>query len=322
LPVLVGVKVTETVQLSPTFNDVGSVPQIGVWAKSPVMSIFERVREVWPVLVILTTWLGLVSPTIWEGKLSFVGVMVTAPADVTIPVPVTVMRWGLPSALSSMEIWSVLKPVVVGVNVIWREQLPPPAGRVVPQLFVWAKSPPAVIPVMLKGALPALMSVTERGSLALKRVWFPKLISCGFTAIPGRSEASILATKALLEVPRPAYAPCRATPTVGKFVEFVLPTTRGWPEESTAIAWPDSAPLPPRNVEYTAWPEGLSSTTKASEQMSVPHVLAPNRPRTLWSGSTVGKSLDRVEPVTKTSPFESSVIAVPWSASLPPNKVE
>ena len=92
MPVLVGVKVTETVQLSPTFNEVGSVPQVLVWAKSPIMSIFERVRDVWPVLVILTTWLGLVSPTIWEGKLSFVGVMVTAPADVTIPVPVTVMR--------------------------------------------------------------------------------------------------------------------------------------------------------------------------------------------------------------------------------------
>ena len=83
-------------------------------------------------------------------------------------------------------------------------QVPPPAGTELPQLFVSAKSPLAVIPAMFRGALPALTSVTVLASLLLFSAWLPKLTCCGFRATAGLSAPSILATKTLLDPPLPA----------------------------------------------------------------------------------------------------------------------
>lgn len=51
LPVPVGVKVMLTVQLFPTLRNVGRVPQVLVWEKSPVMLMPVRFTTVCPVLV-------------------------------------------------------------------------------------------------------------------------------------------------------------------------------------------------------------------------------------------------------------------------------
>jgi len=136
--------------------------------------------------------------TLSAGKLRLEGEGVSEPAGFT-PFPVTVITCGLPLALSAMLIWSVLLPGVVGVNVIWIAHVPPPAGTAAPQLLVWAKSPPATMLVMSRGALPAFVSATVRGSLPLLRAWFPKFTCCGVRAIPGASRPLTFATKALLE---------------------------------------------------------------------------------------------------------------------------
>ena len=114
--------------------------------------------------------------TVSAGKLKLDGEGTSEPAGFT-PFPVTVITCGLPLALSAMVICSVVLPGVVGVNLIWMVQAPPPAGTTAPQLLVWAKSPPATMLVMSRGALPALVSATVCGSLALRRAWFPKFTS-------------------------------------------------------------------------------------------------------------------------------------------------
>src|SRR2546427_9096326 len=66
-----------------------------------------------------------------------------------VPVPVRLAVWGLPLALSVMASTPVRDPVTVGLNVTLTEQFPP-AATLVPQLFVWAKSPLAAMLEMLR----------------------------------------------------------------------------------------------------------------------------------------------------------------------------
>lgn len=116
-PLPVGVNVMLTLQLWPTLSTLGRVPHVLVWAKSPEIAMLVTVTAIWPVFVRRTVWAGLVTPTVSAGKVRLVEDGVSLPPAVT-PVPVTVMTWGLPWALSVMVTWSVLAPVVVGVNVI------------------------------------------------------------------------------------------------------------------------------------------------------------------------------------------------------------
>ncbi len=59
-----------------------------------------------------------------------------------------------------MVISPALLPTVVGVNVTLMVQLAP-AGRLLPQVLVWAKAAPlATILVIFKIALPVLLRVT------------------------------------------------------------------------------------------------------------------------------------------------------------------
>jgi len=76
----------------------------------------------------------------------------------TVPPPIRATLRGLPEALSVMVIDPVRVPVVVGVKVtvIVHEE---PAITEVPQLFVCAKSPDAVIEAMARAPLPVLDSV-------------------------------------------------------------------------------------------------------------------------------------------------------------------
>ena len=72
---------------------------------------------------------------------------------------------------------------------------------------------------------------------------------------------------------------------------------------------PKSLLLPPRYVEYTsAEPAALSLVTKTS---GLP-LFEP------WKGLAVGKSLERVYPVTYALPAASTAMPKPSSMSLPP----
>src|SRR5208337_3851045 len=114
-----------------------------------------------PVLASVTDCFALtVSRTCWpnervDGKRFAAG----APA----PVPLKLIVWGLPLALSVMETDALRDPVADGVNVTLIVQLAP-APTLVPQLFVWAKSP-EFVPLramldMLREALPVFESIT------------------------------------------------------------------------------------------------------------------------------------------------------------------
>ena len=89
------------------------------------------------------------------------------------PVPEIATDCGLPAALSAIETEALRDPEAVGVNVTLMAQLAP-AARVLPQVFVCAKSP-AFAPVMLmllmvSSAEPLLVSVI--GCAALVEFWF------------------------------------------------------------------------------------------------------------------------------------------------------
>lgn len=167
LPLEVGEKVMLMLQPSPTFRTLGNAPQVLLSAKLPLMVMLDKITEAWPVFDNRTICAGLVLPTVTAGKVTLEGVKVNDPREDATPFPVTVIFCGLPPALSVMVISSVRFPMLVGVNVTWIEQLPPPAGTLPPQLLVWEKSPLAEMVLILRGELPALIKVTGSGALVV-----------------------------------------------------------------------------------------------------------------------------------------------------------
>ncbi len=94
-------------------------------------------------------------PTGWLPKVRFDGDTLTVGAT---PVPVNAIVCGLFAALSVIVIVPVRGPAAVGVKVALMVQLAP-EFTVLPQLFVWAKSPPAAMLVRLRTPLDTV-SVT------------------------------------------------------------------------------------------------------------------------------------------------------------------
>ena len=90
-------------------------------------------------------------------KLRLVGEKLTAGAVIPIPVSDTVC--GLPLALSVTETAPVREPATVGVKVTEMVQVPAAATEA-PHVLVWLKSPLAAIVVMVRAAVPVLVSVT------------------------------------------------------------------------------------------------------------------------------------------------------------------
>ena len=88
----------------------------------------------------------------------------------TSPVPLKLIVWGLPPALSVMVTEAVRSPVWVGLKVTVKVQLAPIA-RPVPQVLVWLKSA-ALVPVttrllMVKARPLGLESVTVFAALVV-----------------------------------------------------------------------------------------------------------------------------------------------------------
>lgn len=86
--------------------------------------------------------------------------------------PLRLINWRLPLALSRMLTSALREPTAAGVNVTLIVQLAP-AATLLPQLFVWAKSP-GYVPVrltlvMLKVAVPVLVSVTVCDALVVPK---------------------------------------------------------------------------------------------------------------------------------------------------------
>jgi hypothetical protein len=137
--------------------------QLLVWAKLPPVVMLVMVSGARPLLVRLTGLAVLVVPSAWFPKLRLVGDRVTTG---TVPFPVRLTECGLPAALSTMVMAPVLVPAAVGVNLTLMVQKAL-AAKGLTQLLVWAKSPLAVMLVMVIGALPLLLRFTSLGALVV-----------------------------------------------------------------------------------------------------------------------------------------------------------
>lgn len=82
------------------------------------------------------------------------------------PPPLSATVCGEPLALSVIASAPVRLPAAVGVKVTEMVQLAL-AVTLVPQVFVWAKSPDATIDVMTRAAVPELVSVTVCAALVI-----------------------------------------------------------------------------------------------------------------------------------------------------------
>ncbi len=119
-----------------------------------------------PVLVSVTVCAALVVPTVWLAKVSEVTERLAVVVG-AVPVPVRLTVCGLPEALSVMLKVPVRVPDAVGVNVTLMVQLAPAATEP-PQVSVSAKSPlAAILPVIVRAALPLLDSVTVCAALVV-----------------------------------------------------------------------------------------------------------------------------------------------------------
>jgi hypothetical protein len=68
----------------------------------------------------------------------------------------------------------VLLPAAVGVNVTLMVQFAP-AGKLVPQVLLCAKSPVATMLVIIKAAVPVLLNATACGALVVPKGWLEKV---------------------------------------------------------------------------------------------------------------------------------------------------
>src|SRR5437879_6046093 len=161
VPVVDGVKVTLTQQLPPAGR---LVPHVFV-AKSPVADTLEIFSVVLPELLRFTIWEALVVPTFCGPNVKLMGERETAGPE---PVPAIATVCGLFQALSPTVTAPARGPIAKGVNVTLIEQLAPPA-RLVPQLFVCAKSPLAATLDMLSVWSPVLVSVTVCAAMVGRR---------------------------------------------------------------------------------------------------------------------------------------------------------
>src|SRR5215472_3001219 len=125
-------------------------------------------------------------------------------------------------------------PVVVGTKVTLMVQLAP-AASVAPQELVCAKSPEAVIPLMVRGPSPVLVKVTTWALLALPTNWFAKLrlagdqAATGVVPVPVRLAEGAVLVKSPDTVMEPLRLPC-AVGAKDTLMVHVAPTARVAPQ--------------------------------------------------------------------------------------------
>ena len=175
----------------------------------PASDTTTLVREAVPLFVSVTNWLALAVPTFTLPNASDVALSVTAGAVVLVPEPESGTVCGDPDALSATLIEAVLVPVAVGVNTTVMVQVAP-AATLVPQLFVWLKSP-GLPPVSetetpVSAAVPVLVRTVLVDALATPTPWFPKLRDTGLNDTDGTPTLTATAADTLgAKFESPAY---------------------------------------------------------------------------------------------------------------------
>jgi len=168
-PCAVGVKVTVMVQLVPAGT---ALPQLLVWAKSPVIWMPLRLTGALPVLVKVSVCAALV-PTTWFPKLRAVGESVAA---LMAPVPVRLaLLFTVPETVSD----AVCVLLECGAKVTLMVQLVLVA-KVAGQLLVWLKSAGTDTLDMLRPKSPVLVYVN---------VWLPEVVLT--STLPKSNDAGV-----------------------------------------------------------------------------------------------------------------------------------
>src|SRR5437868_6644289 len=212
-PEAVGVKVTLMVQCAQAAKVAGLVGQalapVLVAAKSPEAANELIVKAAVPVFVSVTVIGALVVASGWLPKPRLVGANPTAGRSEE-------RRGGkvcgLPLASSVTNSVPVRAPEAVGVKVTLIEQLAPAAkvaglvGQALAPVLVAAKSPEAAKEVIVKAAVPVLVSVTVTDALMVASGWLPKPRLVGANPTAGAVPPLMLPTRGL-------FKPASATTT-------------------------------------------------------------------------------------------------------------
>jgi len=125
---------------------------------------------------------------------------VNAKSGAAVPFPLSASVCGLPPALSATDSVPVRAPEAVGVKVTLMEQLAPAAkvaglvGQAFAPVLVAAKSPEAANELMVKAAVPVLVSVIVIGALVVVSGWLPKPRLVGANPMPGAVPFPLSAT--------------------------------------------------------------------------------------------------------------------------------
>lgn len=138
-----------------------AAPQLFVWLKLPeVLATLETARGDPPVFASTTAREELLEPTGTLPKLKVLGERAAAAGGaVDEPVPDRLALCEPPPALSVTVSVPLRVPVAAGVNMTLAWQFAP-AASVAPQLFVWLKSPLALMLVRARADPPVLDSTT------------------------------------------------------------------------------------------------------------------------------------------------------------------
>jgi hypothetical protein len=149
LPVAVGLKTMERVQLAPAARE-GS--QVLDRNENSLALAPENVKELTDmgivalVLVTVSTWLAEVMPVLVVGKVRLVGEKTMVGGGT--PVPLREKNCGEPMASSVTTRLAVALPTFVGLKAMERVQLAP-AAREVPQVLEGIENSPALFPMNL-----------------------------------------------------------------------------------------------------------------------------------------------------------------------------
>jgi hypothetical protein len=180
-PVVVGVKVTLTVQDAPAAIE---EPQVLVCANGAPAETDDTLAAALPVLVTVTLLEPEVDPTASLPKDSEVGEAVSValpPPPPLVPVPDRLTVLAVPPALTVRV--PVRAPAAVGVNVTLTVH-EPFAGIDEPHVLVWAKSPLADMDETGAAEPVGLETVTVCALLVVPVVTEPKLSAVGATVTP------------------------------------------------------------------------------------------------------------------------------------------
>lgn len=177
VPLLVGLNATRIVQFAAGATNDGEIGQLLVSTYCVLMVTLLMVRLPVPVLVSVTVWFELVVLITWVAKVRLVGTRDTTGVPPT-PVPVSVTCCGLFAALSVIVTVPLKVPAVGGVKVTEIVQFFP-AATLVPQVLVSPKFVLAAMLVMVRVALPVLVSVTVCAALVVPTLTLLKVKLAG-----------------------------------------------------------------------------------------------------------------------------------------------